>query len=257
MPDTLGDRVKRYEGVSKFKLLPKSPLIIRIDGKSFHTYTKGCNKPFDQELINAMTYAAEKTAEQMSGFVLAYVQSDEATFVLQDYATLQTQGWFGYELAKVVSISASMFTAFFNEIYTNPAPAFFDSRAFTVPHEEVPNVLIWRQRDWERNSIQMLARAHYSHKECHLKKIPDLHEMLHKKGINWAKLPDQHKNGTIIIKNDDDWFLCEKLDYEGWRNLLDKQFPHEEVREEIHEPQDLPFSDEDPGKREELNKERE
>ncbi len=210
--DTLGDRIKRYERVFNQTLVPRSPVFIRIDGKSFHTFTRGCDKPFDQVLIDAMVYAAKMTSKEMSGFKLAYVQSDEATFMLTDFDTHSTQGWFDYEVNKLVSLSASAFTAYFNSYWFNykdvkrgyggtdgeSKMAMFDSRAFSVPLDDAPNVFIWRQRDWERNSIQMLARAHFSHKECDRKKIPDLHEMLHDKGVNWAKIDDQLKNGTFI-----------------------------------------------------------
>jgi len=197
MNDNLGDRIKRYEKVYDHKFTPRSHLFIRVDGKAFHSFTRGCEKPFDQKLIDSMVSAAEDTSKEMMGFKLAYVQSDECTFMLTDFDSLQTQGWFGYELNKIVSLSAAMFTAYFNKHYGSNN-ALFDSRAFVVPIDDWQNVFIWRQRDWERNSIQMLARAHFSHKECNNKKIPDLHEMLHEKGINWAKYNDQLKNGTFI-----------------------------------------------------------
>lgn len=219
LKDNLGDRMKRYERNSLFTLLPKSPVLIRVDGKSFHTYTKGCNKPFDLRLVNAMTYAAQMTAEQMQGFKLAYTQSDECTFMITDFDTFETDGWFNYEVNKIVSITASMFSGWFNDAYRGDTPAFFDARAFNVPYEDSPNAFIWRQQDWERNSIQMLARAHFSHKECENKKVPDLHEMLHTKGVNWAKLSDQLKNGTFVehdkslTYNHETWFtLKERLD---------------------------------------------
>lgn len=209
MNDTLGDRIKRYESASNYKLLPRSPLFIRIDGKAFHTFTRGLKKPYSQVLIDCMVHAAKETAKQMSGFKLGYIQSDEATFMLTDTDTLTTQGWFGYELNKVVSISSSLFTAYFNdfwqtqqeEINKGPKLALFGSRSFTVPVEDAPNVFIWRQRDWERNSVQMYARAYFSHSECVGKKIPELHELLRTQGYDWAKLPDQLKNGTFILQD--------------------------------------------------------
>lgn len=221
--DTLGDRIKRYESVSKHKLTPRSPLFIRVDGKSFHTFTKGCQRPFDKDIIDCMAYAAKMTAQEMSGFKLAYVQSDEATFMLTDTDTLTTQGWFDYELNKVVSISASAFTAHFNwywhvRLDHNFTVAMFDSRAFTVPVEDAPNVFVWRQRDWERNSIQMLARAHFSHRELDRKKIFEIHDMLHEKNINWADLSGQLKNGTYILK--DGSFNHDKHTYESIREIL-------------------------------------
>jgi len=206
MTDTLGNRIKRYERVFNQKLLPRTPLFIRVDGKAFHTFTKNCAKPFDNDLIGAMVFAADQTAKEMSGFKLAYIQSDECTFMLSDYDNFETQGWFDYELNKVVSIAASSFTAWFNyywhlHLENTVATAMFDARAFSVPIEDAPNVFIWRQRDWERNSVQMLARAHFSHKQCEGKKIPELHEMLHKKGVNWTTLRNQLKNGTFIDRN--------------------------------------------------------
>lgn len=222
---SIGDRIKRYEAAYDHKLVPRSCLFIRVDGKAFHTFTRGCEKPFDQKLIDGMVTAAGYTAKEMMGFKLAYIQSDECTFILTDFDKLTTQGWFNYELNKVVSISASMFTAYFNKAYGSDN-ALFDSRAFIVPLDDAPNVFIWRQRDWERNSIQMLARAHFSHKECHLKKNADLHEMLYQKGVNWADLDGQLKNGTFITRAGD--LIHAKLNYDFIKDLI---VPGEEEHE--------------------------
>lgn len=208
--DSLGDRCKRYEASTQFTLLPRSPLFLRVDGRAFHTWTKqmGCVRPYDLDLITSMIEATRFTADEMSGFKLAYVQSDEATFMLTDYDTVNTQGWFGYNLNKVVSICASAFTARFNQVYPalmgrlhqGPgALAMFDCRAFTVPENDAANVFLWRQKDWVRNSVQMLAQAHFSHKELHKKKVVDMHEMLHGKGVNWTNQPDVVKNGAYVL----------------------------------------------------------
>ena len=215
---SLGDRIKAYEAATHYQLPPNQPLLIRVDGRAFHTYTRGMDRPFSQQLMSAMTHATEHTARDMAGFKLAYTQSDEATFLLTDFDSHDTQGWFGYDLNKVVSLSASLFTAHFNDfmnatslrlglqhaLYDTPAPpafrtATFDSRAFVVPLEDVPNVFVWRQKDWFRNSLSMLAQANFSHKQLHGKKADDMHQMLHEKGINWATdLSDREKNGTFV-----------------------------------------------------------
>jgi tRNA(His) guanylyltransferase len=199
--DSLGDRIKRYEAASNPMMLTKCPVFIRVDGKAFHTWTRSFQRPFDQALIDAMVQATIDVSRQMMGFKLAYVQSDEATFCLSDLDTHQTQAWFGNELNKLVSVTASMFTAHFNSLITNPnyEPAIFDARAFNVPLADAPNVFIWRQKDWERNSLQMLARSHFSHKALDGKKHADIHEMLHSVGVNWADLSKQLKNGTYIL----------------------------------------------------------
>ena len=235
--DSLGDRVKRYESVSKPLLMRRTPLFIRVDGKAFHTFTRGCNKPFDQDLIDCMVYATEKTASEMQGFKLAYTQSDEATFMLWDFDTLETSAWFDYELNKIVSITASMFTAYFNELWTRRNTlvyanttesathmekarriAFFDARAFNVPEEDWPNVFIWRQRDWVRNSIQMVARSLYSQKQLEGKKTADLHELLYQKDVNWADLMPQHKNGTFVLWDGSKWH--DFVGYEDCKELI-------------------------------------
>ncbi|MEV4127132.1 tRNA(His) guanylyltransferase Thg1 family protein [Nocardia sp. NPDC049707] len=198
---SLADRMKAYEAASQYRLTPNSPVIIRVDGRAFHTYTRGMKRPFDYVLMNRMVYAAVATAREMQGFKLGYVQSDEATFLLTDFDTHDTAGWFGYEVNKLVSLSASLFTGYFNlAMHNDPGPAAFDSRAFVVPRADVPNVFVWRQQDWTRNSLQMVARAHFSHKQLFGKIRAAMHDMLHEIGVNWATdYNDQEKNGTFIL----------------------------------------------------------
>lgn len=230
MTASLGDRIKRYELAGNHQMPPRQPLVIRVDGRAFHTYTRGMDRPFDKNLMGAMRYSMEKTANQMQGFKLAYTQSDEATFLITDYDNLDTQGWFDYDLSKVVSLSASIFTAAFNRWMWDDRgspfdfpDAHFDSRAFTVPMDDVPNVFVWRQRDWERNSVSMLARANFSHKQLVGKKIPDMHDMLHEKGINWAHLPEDEKNGTFLLR--DGSLLHEKADYAKVKEWIEAAKP--------------------------------
>lgn len=195
----LGDRIKAYEAASNYRLTPNSCVFLRVDGKAFHTFTRGMRRPFDPVLMQTMVDAAVETAREMQGFKLGYVQSDEATFLLTDFDTHDTAGWFGYEVNKLVSISASTMTMHFNRLFREKPTAVFDSRAFVVPQPDAPNVFVWRQQDWARNSLQMLARAHFSHRELHGKNRTAIHDMLHAKGINWAALSMREKNGTFIL----------------------------------------------------------
>ena len=195
---TLGNRMKEYEVVSQTKLTRRSNVIIRIDGKAFHTFTRGCKKPFDEDLINAFVETSKLVASEIQGFKLFYHQSDEVSFLLQDFDTLETDAWFDNKVQKIVSVTASLFTGYFNASYKSKKIAFFDARCFVVPPEEVANYFLWRCQDWERNSLQMYARANFSTKELHLKKRDDMHEMLHSVGKNWTTdLSDQEKNGTF------------------------------------------------------------
>jgi tRNA(His) 5'-end guanylyltransferase len=225
--DSLGDRIKAYERAFDYKLPPNQPVIIRVDGRSFHTFLRGVDKPFDEPFIDCMRYAMRMVAGDMSGFKLAYHQSDEVTFLITDYDTHTTEGWFGYELNKLLSITASEFGGYFNKAYdacttgrTNQfsRPAVFDARAFVVPQDDAPNVFIWRQRDWERNSLQMLARSHFSHKDLKNKNRGDMHEMLHSVGVNWADLTSYLKNGTFYTQDHQE--IHDRLTYDEINALI-------------------------------------
>ena len=202
MKDNLGDRIKSYENITRNYLTPNIPVFIRVDGKSFHTFTRHFEKPYDAYFINAMLVSAYKTAQEMMGFKVGFVASDEATFVLTDYDKIETQPWFGYNLSKLVSITASLMTVNFANFYPEYLPT-FDARAFSVPKEDAINALLWRAKDWERNSLQMYARAHFSHKELHGKNRSDIHEMLHNIGKNWTTdIKHKYRNGTFLYKDD-------------------------------------------------------
>lgn len=200
---SLGDRIKRYEKTFSFMAVHRMPVMIRVDGRAFHTFTRHLKRPFDSEFVSAMVAAAMEVAKDMQGFKCAYIQSDEASFCITDYDSLETQGWLDYDLSKMVSLSAALMTAHFNKVYPTDSVPVFDSRAFTVPPDDVANAFLWRAKDWERNSLQMYARAHFSHKELHKKSRADMHEMLHGVGKNWAKdLTDQERNGTFLINTE-------------------------------------------------------
>jgi len=156
-----------------------------------------------------------ETSKLMTGFKMAYTQSDECTFMITDFDSIETQGWFDYELNKLVSISASAFTAFFNWYWHIRADmpnftAMFDSRAFVVPESDAPNVFVWRQKDWYRNSIQMLAQSLFSQKQLNGKKISEVLEMLKQKDSDWDYLSDQLKYGTFYTPDE---VLHRQLDY--------------------------------------------
>jgi len=207
--DSLSDRMKRYEKVSSPSLYRKMPVICRCDGRSFHTFTRKFKRPYDERFIDSMMNAAIAVAEEMQGFKVGYVQSDEASFLLTDYDSIESQPWFDNDLSKLVSIAASTMSVYFNK-YMNWAmgkndhlyTAVFDARAFNLPREEVVNYFLFRAKDWERNSLQMYARSVFSQKELMGKKKDNIHAMLHEKGRNWTKdVPLQERNGTFLVKN--------------------------------------------------------
>lgn len=215
---TIGDRMKNnYENITRYYLTRRMPVIIRIDGKAFHTFTRGFKKPFDDVLVKTMQDTIKYLCENIQGCVLGYTQSDEISLVLTDYAELTTDAWFGNNLQKMCSVSASMATMAFNKFLYDNMPvdeensgtyykalekgAMFDSRVFTIPKEEVCNYLIWRQQDATRNSILSVGIANFSQKELHCKSCNDIQDMLMlQKSINWNDYATTLKRGSCCIK---------------------------------------------------------
>ena len=235
--DDLGVRMKEfYEQIPKTKLMRRTPVAIRIDGKAFHTFTRGFKKPFDMILIKSMQETTKYLCENIQGCVFGFTQSDEITLILVDYKKLTSSAWFDYEVQKMCSIAASMATMAFNKYFTKNVEDFiqdcatdyetqglcgedtvecelcktyqkaiekgamFDARCFNIPKEEVTNLIYWRQLDATRNSIQMVGQAYFSHKELQGKMCNMIQDMLHEqKGINWNDYPTVCKRGTAII----------------------------------------------------------
>ena len=235
MPDRsdINERMKTfYEFIPKTKLMRRCPVIIRLDGRSFHTFTKGFQRPFDEILIRTMQETTKYLCENIQGAVLGYTQSDEISLLITDYATFETDAWFDYEVQKLCSISASMATMAFNKAFAHEIAAqskriyteyltdkdsnyidslenamnkgaMFDSRCFNIPKEEVTNYFYSRQLDAMRNSIQMVGQANFSHRELKFKSIKQIISLLEAHcGINWNELPIYMQRGSACIKQD-------------------------------------------------------
>lgn len=217
----LHERMKQYEAVSQTYLMRRTPVILRLDGVAFHTFTKNFDKPFDEALSTVMKCTTRYLVNSIQGCVLGYTQSDEISLVLQDYKKLDTDAWFGYNVQKLVSVSAKMATAQFNKLF-NRYIAFrpgetsdryreailenigFDSRCWNLPFEEVNNYLIDRQRDAERNSINLLAQQYYSQKELNgIKSNALQNKLFTEQGINWNDLPYYQKRGFLALPDND------------------------------------------------------
>lgn len=208
MHDDLGQRMKdNYEKRTRTYLPRRTYTIIRIDGKAFHTYTKGFKKPMDERLMSAMDNTAIELCKQIQGAKMAYVQSDEISILVTDFFDNKTEAWFDGQVQKIVSVSASIATAYFNLFINEPNLAFFDSRVFTIPDFiEVGNYFIWRQKDTIRNATSMVARSLYSHKEIENKNIYDLQKMIFQKGIFYEEDYDYgFRVGRTILKEEGKW----------------------------------------------------
>ena len=190
-----------YENRYQFEIPRRTYTILRIDGRAFHTFTAKMEKPFDSELSSAMDRAAIALCSQATGCAFAYGQSDEYSFLLTDFASPQTEAWFGGGLQKIVSVAASVFTMAFNQSPVRiPPSATFDCRAFIIPDPiEVENYFLWRQQDAARNSVQMVGRSIYSHSQLENLSCDEIQEKLFReRGLNWNDTPTKWKRGRVV-----------------------------------------------------------
>lgn len=256
--DSLGDRMKCYENVTRNYLTRRAPVIIRVDGKAFHSFTRGFKKPFDSIFVKSMQETMKYLCENIQGCVLGYTQSDEITLVIIDYEKIESCAWFDNNIQKMASISASMATLAFNKYFSANVykyiedykkehqlifieednkyyntlidaikkGAMFDSRVFTLPKEEVVNCVIWRQQDATRNSINSVGQANFSHKQLQNKSCNDIQDMLiSEKGINWNDYTTTLKRGSCCIKMPQKINDGTKQEYIRNKWIIDNEIP--------------------------------
>jgi len=207
MKDDLGRRLKRdYEDALRLFLPRRTYVVIRIDGRGFHKFTRNLERPYCRPLADALDEAALALCQEMIGCRFAYGQSDEYSFLLTDFEREDAALWFDGNLQKIVSVSASIFTGAFNKAFTAAQPAAFDSRAMVISQrDEVARYFLWRQLDASANSLNMLASAHFPHADLERKSTTEKHEMLHAKGVNWAKQSSDFKRGRAVKHTPQGW----------------------------------------------------
>lgn len=199
--DSLGDRMKQYESVTQTQLMRRTPAIIRLDQKCASRWTKGLDRPHDDTFIAIMANTMKFVCDNIQGAVFGYCQSDEISILLRDYDSLTTDAWFGGNVQKIVSVSASLATAKFNELassaFEDKPLAYFDSRVFNLPKEEVVNMFIWRQNDAVRNSIRSVATHYLGHKTCHGLNNQQVQDLLMQMDVpvNWNDIEIHKKRG--------------------------------------------------------------
>lgn len=221
----LGDRMKSYEHVWRQKLIRRMPVIMRLDGKAFHTFTRGLKKPFDSVLTETMQMTAEYLVNNIQGCKLAYTQSDEISLLITDYDDFETEAWFDNNIQKMVSVAASMASVFFNQQFSLNSYAYnialkdnglerdipyenillariasmpiFDARVFNIDKDEVCNYFIWRQEDCIKNAVSMIAHEYFSAKELMSKSTIQRKEMLREKGIDTNSYLLENLRGTV------------------------------------------------------------
>lgn len=202
--DSLGDRMKGFESGREVELFKNLPIICRLDGKAFHTFTRGLERPYDKRLTDLMVETTKFLVAETNA-VIGYTQSDEISLVLYS-AEPKSQVYFDGRKSKILSILAATASVFFNrelpKFLPEKATAFplFDCRVFNVPSKvEAVNCLIWRELDATRNSVSMAAQHYFSHKKLHGVSCNNMQEMLFtQKGVNWNDYPAFFKRGTYV-----------------------------------------------------------
>jgi tRNA(His) 5'-end guanylyltransferase len=201
---SLGDRMKLYEDHETSRtFIPLLPIIVRLDGKSFHSFTRGLQRPYDERMSQLMKEVTKQLVT-FSSAKIGYTQSDEITLVLYS-DNLDSQVFFDGSVFKTISILASFASATFNKFMPEYLPEkekeipLFDCRAWNVPSkDEAVNCLIWRELDATKNSISMAAQSYFPHKQLIGKTGSDKQEMLFSVGINWNDYPAFFKRGVYI-----------------------------------------------------------
>lgn len=206
--------MRLFEEAARATFPRRMPLIIRVDGKSFSKYTAHLpGKPFNRDFISVMESVAMALCTNIQGAELAYSQSDEVSVLVHGYKTFESEPWFGNQLQKIVSVSAAIASATFTAkswrlfatadcaTFDDIEPAYFDARAFVLPEAEVTNYFLHRQQDAVRNSVQMLTRSLYSHKECNGKNVPEMKAMCKEKGLPWEDLAPTIRKGRCVRKH--------------------------------------------------------
>lgn len=204
MSDDLGDRMKLYEQAEAGRrLMPLLPILARIDGRAFHAFTRGMERPFDRNFANAMIATTEYLVRETNA-CMGYTQSDEITLAWHS-TDIKSQVWFDGRVHKMVSQLAAHATLAFYEWLRDRTPWYaerrptFDARVWNVPNRtEGANCFLWREWDATKNSISMAASAHYSHNELHGKDGRAKLDMLVAKGVNWNDYPAEFKRGTYV-----------------------------------------------------------
>lgn len=207
--DALGNRMKNYEEVSRNVLTRRIPVIIRVDGKSFHSFCKRFQRPYDHLLHACLNHVMRALCDEIQGAKFAERHSDEISVLVTDFDDITTEAYFGYIVPKICSVVAATASVEFCKqlssltqyLTKDEAWPRFDCRAFNIPEDDVVNYFYWRQRDCIRNSISMFAQSKFSHNELNGKNCKQMQEMMWQKDqFNWDHLPQEQKTGWVCIR---------------------------------------------------------
>lgn len=194
---------KKREEEASVSLPRKGWFVIRLDGKAFHTFTDGLNKPFDKGLSDAMEITLKALCAEIQNVKFGYTQSDEISLIMSDLDNENTSLWFDGNVPKIVSVAASIATAHFNKNFKNPSGkmAYFDARVFALQEDEVTQYLNWRQKDAFKNAVTLISLKHYSHKQIHSVNTKEKIAMINKKNDSLESYYKGNLKGVTVVKS--------------------------------------------------------
>ena len=188
------------------RLPPDRPWIVRLDGRGFHRWTRGLDRPFDDRLRDAMVHTTRALLTD-SGAEHAYTQSDEITLVF--HRSEQQEPAFGGKLQKLVSLLAAHASIAFNDATLATIPehagargsAVFDARAFAVPNPGAAiTALAERKQDAERNAVQSVGHWRFGHKAMLGLSNRTIREQLGNENITMQGFEAMHTRGVALAR---------------------------------------------------------
>jgi tRNA(His) 5'-end guanylyltransferase len=221
--EAIGDKHKKIEAMYYNYFLPELPIVVRLDGRAFHTFTKGLRRPFDNRMSKMMIEVTKELVYQTHAKV-GYTQSDEISLVFAP----ATDPLFGGRQSKIETTLAAIASAKFNQLLPiwlpdkiNDLPT-FDARAIQYPTKEMAiESLVWRETDATRNSISMAAQAHFSHNQLQKKNNKVKLDMLNEIGVNWNDYPVHFKRGEYVKRIKIEQMIPDKV----WDKIPEKNRP--------------------------------
>lgn len=233
----IGDELKALEQIEAGRKADNlKPLMVRLDGKAFHTLTKGLIRPFDIRLSNLMIDTTKYLVEQTQA-IIGYTQSDEISLYYENSEELQSY-LFNGKYQKLCSVLAGMASAYFSKELSLRIPeksdtlGIFDCRVWNVDtHELVYENFKWRQLDAIKNSISMAAQAQFKHNELNGLNSKQKKELLININKPWEDEPDFFKYGTFVFRKS----VLINLTPEQLKDIPEKHHPTEPIKRVVIE----------------------
>lgn len=204
--DDIAARCKGFEAAATTQRADRGrPVLARLDGRAFHTYTHGMTRPYDPRLSQCMIETAKALVDKNQAIV-GYTQSDEITLLFWvDDALPSSCLPFDGRIQKLTSVLAGFASARFAQLAWALLPEkqehipHFDCRVWQVPTtDDAIEAFAWRMHDARKNSVSMAAQAHYSHRQLLNVDTRQKLELLRPVGVDWSTYPDFFRVGTFV-----------------------------------------------------------